>query len=397
MPGAERGELGPRTLFAATAAATVFAVVPMQIAPLLVGALIDGLGLAPRAAGLLMSLELLAAAATVLVVAPQVARVSRRALVVWGACLLVAAQLGSALAPGVASVAVARVLAGVGEGVVGAAVNAVVAGTRDPDRFYARLAATSVATGALLLAALPFAIEPFAHRGAYLLLAALVLALLPLAARVPAHGPAGGGAAVRGLPSQGRALAVGTLVAGILVMYADGATWSFSERLGKDLGIEATRLGAVFAASALAGLLGSLAAMALGLRAGRALPLAGSVAALAALTWAWGQAGSQGVFIAVLFCKSAVVFFFFPYFLGTAAALDRQGRWAAAASASMPLGSGVGPALAGTLAAAYGFAGIGWVSAGSALLALALFLGVLRALAAGGLEAASVGAGPGAQ
>ena len=75
-----------------------------------------------------------------------------------------------------------------------------------------------------------------------------------------------------------------------------------------------------------------------------------------------------------------VVFFYFsvPYLFGIAAALDKQGRWAAAAGSAYLLGFAVGPAFAGTMIEWFEYQGLGVACAIGAAIAWALLMSVIR-------------------
>lgn len=74
----------------------------------------------------------------------------------------------------------------------------------------------------------------------------------------------------------------------------------------------------------------------------------------------------------------AVVIFTQTFLFGLIARLDPSGRAVAATPATLMLGSGIGPALAGAVAQASGYEAIGWTTVIFALLAVASMCGVIR-------------------
>ena len=73
-------------------------------------------------------------------------------------------------------------------------------------------------------------------------------------------------------------------------------------------------------------------------------------------------------------------FFAIPYLFGLAAALDKQGRLAAAAGSVYLLGFGVGPACAGNVIEAFGYRGLGWIAGAVVLIAAMVLVGVARGI-----------------
>ena len=168
-----------RRLIVAVFAAFVVAYTGENVLPLLIGSLLDGLGLDEVGAGILGSLELGGLAVASLLLAPRVDRTSRRHLAVLGAIVACAGHALSALAGSFPMLVVARIVAGLGEGAVIAAANSAAASARNPDRLFAQATVLGGLVFAAALVALPYVIEPWGHSGGFNAIVVITLLCLP--------------------------------------------------------------------------------------------------------------------------------------------------------------------------------------------------------------------------
>jgi predicted MFS family arabinose efflux permease len=365
-------EVDSRRALAAMAGVSLAAGAANLTLPLWLGATVEGLGASERAVALVASGELGCLALAALVAAPRLGRVSRRALAVAGLAGVALGNAGAALAPSLAVLAAARALAGLGAGVAMAAMNATAAGTALPERTYALVFVLGGAGCAGLMLAMPLWSEPYGTAGAFGVLLAGTLAVAPLAAWMPPHPPAPeDGNAPDGFP-RGAAV-VAALAASLLVTIGLDALWPFAERIGRRAGMSAEAIGALLAATSLVVLAVAAFASWLGVRVGRAAPLAAGFAVFSAAALALGHARSPAVFAPAVLLLGAGFFFTQPFMMGAIATLDRQGRVNAAAGALMTVGAAVGPAVGGVVVAdGAGYGRLGWLAAGCGLGTLAL-------------------------
>jgi predicted MFS family arabinose efflux permease len=374
---ADRGErFIPLIFLAALVAAHMVGLVGNYVSPLMVGALMDGLGFDEAGAGALASAEYFSLALAALTAANIVARHSRARLALAGAALAFGCHLVAAFTASYAVIFATRVLAGLGEGVVLAAGNAAAAGTRDPDRVFASITIAGGLGGAALLTGLPFVTVPYGTVGAFFALAVLTLLVGPLLSWLPPPGTAE--------PTQPRA-SVSNRALGMLGLLAFGllasgqsAVWAFAERLALGAGLTIEGAGQVLGATSLIGLAGAGLAAWLGTRAGRVFPV---------IVGVLGQIVSAVILInaptPVVFAVAALIwggsfFFSVPYLMGTMATLDARGQWTAAAAGAEAIGASFGPVIAGFLVtgAAYRFLVYPVVVTG--LIALALIFPVVK-------------------
>jgi predicted MFS family arabinose efflux permease len=359
----------PRAL-AAMAGASLAAGASNLTLPLWVGATVEGLGASERAVALVASIELGCLALASLVAAPRLARASRRALALAGLLVLALGNAGAALAASLATLVLARALAGVGAGVAMAAVNATAAGAAVPERTYALVFVLGGAGCAVLMLAMPLWSEPYGTAGAFGVLLAATLVVAPLAAWMPPHPPLAGESRPDGLP-RGPAVAA-ALAASLLVTVGLDALWPFAERIGRHTGLTAGAIGAILASTALVVLAVAAFASWLGVRAGRLAPLCAGFTIFAAAAVALGHARSPAVFVPAVLLVGAGFFFSQPFMMGTIATLDRRGRVNAAAGAMMTVGAAIGPAVGGLLATDGDYGRLGWLAAACGLASLAL-------------------------
>jgi len=354
--------------------------------PVVLGAIVDGLGIDEARAGRIASLELGSMALAALVLAPRVSGLSLRALALLAAGIAAAAHTISMLVDGFAALATLRAIAGLAEGALVASGNALIATSVDPDRLAARMQLVAGSAGALLLVILPNVVAVTGHRGAFGVMALIVLACTPLLLWMPRASAAR--IATVQLPARGRALPV--LAAGLILTAGEGAMWAFLERIGVHVGVTPVSIGALLGAITMLGLLGAAAAAWLGTRLGRRLPIAAGICAQAASCWSIATADAPTAYVLGGIGYGLSFFFVQPYLLGTAAVVDPSGRVAAGYAGVVLVGGAIGPAVGGALVAAFSYEALGWqllVASAAALAAIwPLATRLDRDRAAGALE-----------
>jgi predicted MFS family arabinose efflux permease len=266
----------------------------------------------------------------------------------------------------------ARLAAGIGEGVVLAAAGAAAAGSTDPDRLFARTFLWGGLAIALFLAVLPYATVPWGYAGGFALVAAVSLVCMPLLTWMGPKPAQEEAQVIPPLPHM--ALGVSAVAGVILFALGQGALWAFTERIGLAIGLSPEAVGIALGATQVAALSGAAFAWWLGTRAGRTGPVVIGVGASALSTWALVHTSSTVGFWVILLFWGIAYFFAVPYLLGTAAALDRYGRWSAAAMGLSMAGVALGPGSAGFAISLWGYAALGWLVIASGVAAIALIL-----------------------
>lgn len=352
--------------------------VGFQTLPLVIGALVAGLGFSTSTAGVLGGLELIALAVTAQLSAPYVAGWGLSRTGTAGALLAAAAQLATIIVPDPVVTGLCRTATGVGTGLLAASANASLAAMTQPERWFGRIAAVGSGVAVLLLGGLPLLAITAGHRMVFVALAATLLVGAISARFLPA-----GRAAVRTDAARPPVLAgrdPRLLVAGVaLVSFGQGAIWSFVERLATSLGIGGSHLSGWFIAGSIVGVAASAGAAQVGPRFGRTGPVLVGILAIAMACLALSRAGSELSFGVTLLAYWAATQFAFPLLFGLSALLDSSGRLVTLSSNVMLLMTSAAPMVGGFVVARAGFAPMGWLSFLSCVAATALVLPAVRA------------------
>jgi len=371
-----RERIGIRYIVVAVAAAQTAGFAGWTGSPIIVGALIDELGMTAAAAGVMVTAELAALAVATWLSAGLLARRSRKVIGLTGAGVALAGHALSVLAPGFTALLAARLVAGLGEGVALAAGNAVAAGSRHPHQVFARVTAVVVLGIALQLFALPYVTTPFGPAGGYAALAALTLIVSPAFIWLAPPPERSNVYDDHRLPHP--ALGLLGVVSIALIAIGQGAVWTFTERIAAAAGISAEGAGRVLGGGTLLGIAGASLAIWLGTRQGRTAPITlGTCVGIAAIL-ILVNVPTTGAFTGAAVVWIFVYWFSQPYFFGALAALDNRGRWAASGGGTQIAGTAIGPAVGGLLVSTASYTALGGLAAVIGLLGLAAIFPVVR-------------------
>jgi MFS family permease len=330
--------------------------------PTTVGRLDTGLPLSATQAGAIGSALLLSSASAGFLLASRVERIGARALARLGLALAFLGYGGAALTGLVPAVVAGAVVGGFGSGTATAVAASGIAGHRDPHRVTTLgLLGVSALAGALYLT-IPH-LGP-GHGQPLAAIALTALAAWPLTSRLP--GPAAtprASTAERGRLPRPRA---GLLLATVMPFWslAQNSLWGVSGRIGLGQAhLTEVSVGAVFAVALGAGLVGVVGAGALGTRLGRAVPIGGGTALIAACIAVSASATDLPSFAGGEIAWNLLYPVVLSYVIGLAASLDPRGRWAVLAGSAASLGTAAGPLTGSALAAWAGYPGMGAVFA----------------------------------
>lgn len=348
----------PVSLLAGAIAAQVIGGLVAQMSPFMIGGFMTGLSLSEQDAGFVVFLELLALAITAIVVAPVLPRFSHRRIGLIAVALALFAQGASVLSASMTSLCLLRGLAGIGEGALWAVSLSVIASrSSNPDKVYGYFQVVWALGSVPLFAVGGQLTDAYAHRGILALIAAATFVLAPFLLLIPdvRHRSSG---ATAGTASASPLLGIMTLAAIVLYLTASAAVYAFSAPLGERAGLDTAAVGYALTIASLIGLAGAGAAIVLNVRWGRKIPISGFCVGFVGFVLVlclWRD--PTAYFVAVV--ASVIIYYFsMPYVFGLAAALDRRGRWAAAAGSAYLLGFAAGPLFAGSVIAAAGYAGL---------------------------------------
>lgn len=335
----------------------------MFVVPFTLVALLHGGGFDEQTAGFLVSLEALAASITTIGLAAWSWPRSRRRSALGGALSLI---LGNALAWAVMGTShnevliAARLMAGIGAGVVTAEVSAVVARSLDRERMISMLSIAAVLNGSLWIYLIPHAPESVgvgAPYAAMLIGAGLGLLLLT---RLPSPVFRSQRLLVPQVDSSVDSRLGAVVLPGVFfTQLGQGAFWTFVAVYGANAGLAEEDIGGLLSVMTLLLLVGVVLTAALGTRLGRFMPLfvlmTINVVSIVAITYS----NDPTVYVIANVVQAITNLSSLVYQLGLAAAIDRSGRLFAAANGLTGLGNGLGAAVAGSIAVQFGAAEVG--------------------------------------
>jgi predicted MFS family arabinose efflux permease len=366
----------------AVLAAQVIGGLVTQMSPLILGGVIAGFNLSEQQASLAVFAEFFMLSITAIVAAPLLPKLRLRFVCIVATLTAVCFQLASIIANDYIIVTAIRCIAGIGVGLVYAASLAAIGScAKNPDRVYGYVQVTWTLLSIALFTIGGHVTALYDHKGIYGLILLISLTLLPCLKFLPEEI-----GEVERAPSKHTSglapasLGCLTLIAVFIYITATGALYTFSAPLGERAGLTTTQIGYALTAQSGIGFMGALAASWFNVKHGRMLPI--TVFLSAFIVIALVLCTNTNPYIFVLFQSFSGIFFYFsvPYLFGLAAALDEQGRWAAAAGSAYLLGFASGPGIAGIAVETVGYPGLGMVCATSFATTWVLFGLVIKRL-----------------
>ncbi len=341
-------------LLIAIGAATAAAHIGNNFTTFLIGGLMDRFGFTPLQMGAWSTVETLSYAGAMFLIAPRVASLSPRLLLLAAGVLVVAAQSASAVSATLPPLLAARVACGLGFGLANTALNLAAGQTAYPARAISVGIACQTMLYALINLVLPMVGERYGVAGMFaglaLLSAVFTAAAVwlpnapPRAARplVPApHAPIG--------PDGWRVLA-----AVACFTFGSLAIWQFIQPAARVIGVSAVAYGRDQSAATLASALGNLALAGVAARLRRSLPLTLALLACGLSAAALTTVSNHAAFAAALVLFNTSWFITYPLLLGIAYAVDPTGRLAVLSSAAWLLMESAGSLVTGLVAQVLG-------------------------------------------
>jgi hypothetical protein len=302
-----------------------------------------------------------------------------------GCMLLVIVTSGASvwLAHDLDTLAMVRLLNGIGTGLGYTCACVAVVGTPRMERTYAILYGTPFVISGVGMAFLPRVYESVGIEGAFYLMAAVniaALVMLPLFPRtINAAAPRTAGA-LAGIPPGVRMLA-GLMLAGLVVHYLfNSGIWAYFDRLGVAAGMTAERAGTILGPGMAASIVGMIAASVLGDRWGYVKPIFAGITAIVAATLALIGTPSEIVFGIGTALFNASISFVAPYMVAILALLIPSGLGVTAANIGMVTGFAAGPFVISFLVTGGDFTSALVVTAAGFVAAGILFAGFARCL-----------------
>jgi MFS transporter, DHA1 family, inner membrane transport protein len=371
----------PLRKYVSVAAGFTAAQTSVTASPYFLGALISARHFTDSSVGILYASEMLAFAASMLLVAPRINGLSLRAIALLGMVMIVGGQAGSAFVVDVTWLTVLRCAVGFGSGLLSASATAAGSRTAAPERIYAVATTTMTLVFAGLYIALAMAGHFQGPIGMFLLLAGFTALLIPLVILVPDE-PVATATPVAGPRTAGswRLLLPGLTALAAMLAYNYGAlaVWPFTEQIGEHIGLSVDRISVLTAIGSAIAALGGVFATVVGVRFGRILPLTVGLLLQGIGSVAVCHAHTELGFLLTYSWYLGMWYFGYAYILSVAAAVDPPGRLAVLTGMGYPLSSALGGLSAGFLVESYSLSSIGWLAVAGCAVALALLVPLCR-------------------
>jgi predicted MFS family arabinose efflux permease len=350
--------------------------------PQLLGPIMEDYSRGEEAVGWLFSLENLAYALTILLVAGPLARYSRSGVAMGGAALFCAANVASVFTGSYESLLVTRWFVGMGGGLIAAAGTAALASTGNPERAFAVATVGSNLLWSLEPMAIPFAIVPFGSSGGFLLLAGASLVMAPVFLWLlpPRASNAAGGPKPSLWAAPNRILALVALSGTFVFEIGQGGVWTFVAQIAEQIGMNEHATGTAMTVTGLAGLVGGVVAAWLGNRIERKLAIAIGIGLNAVAAVGLAFTDDVGTYYLLMWLWTVGYTFVIPYLMGALTAMDDLGRWVVANDGIWTLGDAFAPGIAGLVVERTGsYALLGGLAFGTGLFCtIAMVLVLIR-------------------
>lgn len=322
------------------------------LSPFLVAAVMTRFRLDEGMATALVSAEILGIAISCALLSHRIARAAGP-FTLAGLVGTIAGQALSAVAPGMASAAVARGLTGLFEGMLFVVVASGVSQRASTDRLWGQinLLAGGINGGILvLISALPAA---WLGRWVFALLAAVVAVLAPAIRGIGAFASAQSQARARGHALPWRPV-VAIWVVTALVYGVQASQWAIAGFVGMRAGLSATTIGVLLSVSSLLGFVGAAIPSHPASHKHRLVLIwAAQLAMIGSIEWFFGARGGSAYFLSQFVLNSAF-FVIVPFLTGMLSDVDPDGSLVARTLVVTFFAAGIGTALSGALLDRFG-------------------------------------------
>ena len=315
-----------------------------------IGQLTDDLGFAPTRAGIIISIQNIAAGLIGLLIAPFMGVLQRRTIAGIGFSLISFGVAVSVIFNDYSLVMIGRTFVGLGIGLTIAGSSAAYASLREPDRASGTVMVIGSLLGGLCLGVMPWVGVNYGLDGTYLLQAAFALFLapffwfLPNAARTDKTKPESRGRLGLGFVTLP---AVAVLASVMFLFLGESTAWMLAEQRGKALNLSPERIGLWLGIHAALGVAGAGLVALFGTRFGRFMPWTIGMAVLIIGIGLAHWVDAEWAYVIGLFMWSVGFFFMFPYFTGALAVIDPEGRLNTLKAALISISAASGPTIAG--------------------------------------------------
>lgn len=356
------------------------------LSPFLVAAVMTRFQLDEGAATALVSAEILGIAISCALLSHRIARAAR-SFTLAGVVGTIAGQALSAVAPGIASAAVARGMTGLFEGMLFVVVASGVSQRASTDRLWGQInLLAGVINGGILvlISALP---AGFGH-WVFALLAAVVAVLAPAIRGIDALASAPAQTHVRAGTLPWRPV-IAIWVVTALVYGVQASQWAIAGFVGERAGLSPTTIGVLLSVSSLLGFVGAaIPSHPASHRHRLALIWAAQLAMIASIEWFFSARSGSAYFLSQFVLNSAF-FVIVPFLTGMLSDVDPDGSLVARTLVVTFFAAGIGTALSGALLGRFGGTRVAHVLCVAVLAAAPFVRLALRRAAPGAVASAS--------
>ena len=372
----ERQEAVPIRLLVAVTACWFLGQMGYYAQAQLFGPVMARYGLDEAAAGVVMTQEATAYAVMAIIMAGPVTRIPRAYIALAGGVIAFFSNLAAGFSENFDVLSAARLTAGIGAGMIGAAGTAAAASSVNPQRVFAIVSVSWGLMSSVSAIVLPYFTVPFGAMGGYLAMAGAIALFLPLtlwlpppprdlqeeaATREQMHRLSALSRLTERLGIRGAAngrFAIVALVALFVYEAGQGAVQVFLEQFGFRAGMEEYGIGQVLGIASFVGLSGGVAAAWLANRYGNLRPALVGIATNTVVAAMLVLGETPLAFAGLYLAWNACFYFVVPYILGIMSEMDPKGRWAVATDAVWWLGAAPGPAIGGYIVTQAGYGGL---------------------------------------
>jgi predicted MFS family arabinose efflux permease len=327
--------------------------------------------------GYVASWDINAMAATIGLGTFLISRFNWKHLALLALAVMAVGNLWTAYSQDYVPIILSRLCAGSGEGLAIAVSFAALGSAPNPDRAFGIYLVIGLTVSAGILALLPLLEAGIGAFAIFLGYAFIILVSGLLMRWLPARSPAVPSGLDSSAPVEKR-LAIAGLSGVFLYFIAQGAMWSYFDRIGAANGIDPEVVGQAMGISSVSGTGGALLSVILCSRVSRSWLLAFSGGLSLASFWLLAGTVTEGSLFA-----AGILFNFGwnvaqPLLSGLCSEADRRGRVVVAMGCIQTVGFGLGPALTAMLLTGHDFVPAAWMSTGVLVASLAIVVAGLK-------------------
>ena len=345
------------------AAIGIFGSLAPFIMPVIVGAIVDHLGITLAQAGYVAFADMTGLGVGAMIWSRLITSANWRQYAMVAVGLVIAGNIACTFTDQFYTLMGARVVVGLGGGLMLAIGNTGLTMTPDPDRTIGIVTVVGMLSAAAALFSFPLLIAANGANAVFYGMAAITAVVGVGAIGIPQYSPgrkANNEPVEHPAETTPPAVNARVALAGVFMFFLGAIIfWVYVERIGNDAGYSVETIATILGVSHLFGALGAITPAVLSTRFGnRIVPLTSCIV-LAVMTSLLMAANAS--VLAFAFAACAFIFAwdcFYPYMMGLLISIDPSGKLVSKGLVVQTIGKAVGPAIAGALILQIGFAGI---------------------------------------